>query len=347
MNWVERALATTYTAPPEEHGGGLDAARLRYPNAPKPWLDLSTGVSPLAYPLPEIAHEAWTKLPDVEARDLAESAAAKAYGAPRFIETIAGAGSQAFIRLIPWIFVAQRVSVLGFTYSEHAVAWRVTGARVETATSLADLTDAEVAIVVNPNNPDGRRVPPSALLRLARSMSARGGLLIVDEAFVDFTPDASLVPLLEPDDRIVVLRSFGKAYGLPGLRLGFAMCGPYIAERLRAAQGPWAVSGPALALAAEALRDEAWLESSRAYAQEAVLELDEMLTAARFAVVGGTSLFRLAESEAPQSWHERLCRAGILTRRFRDRPRWLRFGLPGDRAEWARLAQALGLAEHV
>lgn len=347
MNWIERSLAANFPAPPLEHGGGLDAARRLYPLAPRPWIDLSTGVSPLTYPLPEIAPEVWTRLPDAEALEIAEAAAARAYGAPSSIETIAGAGSQAFIRLIPWIFVAQRVSVLGFTYAEHAAAWRVTGARVETAASLADLAEAEVAVVVNPNNPDGRRVPPSALLRLGRSMAARGGLLVVDEAFVDHTPDASLVPLLAEDDRIVVLRSFGKAYGLPGLRLGFALCGAPLAERLRAAQGPWSVSGPGLALAAAAFHDLEWFEASRAYAQEAALRLDEMLVAAGFTPVGGTSLFRLVETDAPRSWHERLCRAGILTRRFSERPRWLRFGLPGDREEWARLGEALDPASYV
>jgi cobalamin biosynthetic protein CobC len=340
-----------FAGAPIEHGGGLDAARRRFPMAPRPWIDLSTGVSPRAYPLPDIAIEAWTRLPDADARQALEIAAARAYRAPAQMEIVAGAGAQAFIQRLPQLFAARRIATLGFTYAEHAARWRAAGAKAGVAQSLDELAAADVAIVVNPNNPDGRLAAPRDLVELSRRLAPRGGLLIVDEAFVDFTPAASVSPVLAEEEKsganVVILRSFGKAYGLPGLRLGFALCSPRIAAQLREALGPWSVSGQALAVGAVALADSAWLEESRVYLEEAARRLDALLLDAGFAIIGGTSLFRLAESEAAAAWFERLCRAGILTRGFRERPSWLRFGLPGDPRDWERLTEALEAGPHV
>ena len=205
----------------------------------------------------------------------------------------------------------------------------------------------DVAIVVNPNNPDGRITPPLELLRLARRLRARGGLLVVDEAFADFAPALCLEPLLanEPEaiENVIVLRSFGKAYGLPGLRLGFALCAPSRAAALRAAQGPWSVSGPALAAGALALQDTAWLPAAQEQAERSAQRLDELLAAAGFFPLGGTSLFRLVERVHAARSFARLCSAGILTRRFAERPGWLRFGLPAEPQDFERLARALGV----
>ncbi len=330
---------------PVQHGGGIDAARRRFPLAPEPWIDLSTGISPRAYPLPAIAPEAWTRLPDENVQAALEAAAAKAYRAPASIEVVAGAGTQAFIQCLPRLFPARRVATLGFTYAEHAASWRVCGARVSVAASLDELADMDAAVVVNPNNPDGRLVAPDRLAELARAMAPRGGVLIVDEAFVDFTPEASAAS--SAGGNLIVLRSVGKAYGLPGLRLGFALCEAPIAARLRASLGPWSVCGPALAVGAAALADAAWLEQSRELLEQSAARLDALLEAAGFAIVGGASLFRLAEHDDAAIWFERLCRAGILTRRFAERDDWLRFGLPAEPGDWERLALALGLRSDV
>jgi cobalamin biosynthetic protein CobC len=324
------------------HGGGLDAARRRFPSAPEPWIDLSTGVSPRAYPLPTIPPESWTRLPDENAQAMLEAAAAKAYRAPARVDVVAGAGTQAFIQCLPRLFPARRVATLGFTYAEHAANWRASGARASVAATLDELADLDVAVVVNPNNPDGRRVPPEALIELARRMAPRGGRLIVDEAFVDLTPEASVAPAA--GGNLIVLRSFGKAYGLPGVRLGFALCEPIVAARLRAALGPWSVNGPALIVGAAALADLGWLEGSAASLEISARRLDALLEAAGFAIVGGTSLFRLAQHDEAAIWFTRLCQAGILTRRFDERPTWLRFGLPAAPEDWERLRAALGVA---
>ena len=329
------------------HGGGVDAARSAFPGAPSPWLDLSTGINPCGYPLPAFAPEVLARLPDASAFEAAEAAAARAYGAPPGFGVVAGAGAQAFIDLLPRVFPARRVATLGFCYAEHAARWRAAGAVVTIADSLEDLGAMDVAIVVNPNNPDGRITPPRDLLRLARRLRARGGLLIIDEAFADFAPELCVEPLLaaEPEagENLIVLRSFGKAYGLPGLRLGFALCAPARAARLRAAQGPWSVSGPALAAAAIALEDAAWLQEARDFADQSARRLDALLSAAGFGVVGGSSLFRLVESVHAARSFARLCSGGILTRRFDESPSWLRFGLPAGPRDFRRLAETLGV----
>jgi cobalamin biosynthetic protein CobC len=176
-------------------------------------------------------------------------------------------------------------------------------------------------------------------------MTARGGVLIVDEAFVDFTPMASVAP--QVGGNLLVLRSFGKAYGLPGVRLGFALCEPKLGARLRAALGPWSVSGPALVVGAAALADSGWLEGSAAWLECSARRLDALLARAGFTILGGAGLFRLAEHDDAATWFERFCQAGILTRRFVERPKWLRFGLPAESQAWERLALALGLRPDV
>ena len=158
---------------------------------------------------------------------------------------------------------------------------------------------------------------------------------------MDVMPRAtSLVPTLPAGT--VILRSFGKAYGLAGLRLGFAVASGELGGRLRAALGPWAVSGPAIAIGRQALRDKNWLTAATARLGEESRRLDHLLKQAGFTVVGGTPLFRLAEREDAAMWFRKLGRAGILTRPFPANPGVLRFGIPSDQRGWARLEMALG-----
>ena len=327
-------------APPlVAHGGRLDAARRLFPDAPQPWIDLSTGVNPRAYPLPPLADEVFTRLPDDDAFAALDGAARKAYGAPAGVDVVPGGGAQAFIQMLPRVFPVKRVAILGFTYAEHAACWTAMGAQVDTVETLDALANADVGVIVNPNNPDGRVVGPQDILSAATQMSQRG-LLIVDESFMDFTPEASVARFAQ-NESLVVLRSFGKAYGLPGLRLGFALCSHARGAKLRAALGPWAVSGPALAIGAHALADQAWRTgAARACAGDAA-RLDALLTQAGFHIMGGTTLFRLAALLHASRWFAHLAARGILTRGFADRPDWLRFGLPPNESAWARLAAAL------
>ncbi|TXT43989.1 MAG: L-threonine-O-3-phosphate decarboxylase [Methylocystaceae bacterium] len=327
-------------APPVvAHGGRLDAARRLYPNAPQPWVDLSTGVNPRAYPLPPLADDVFTRLPDDDAFAALDSAARRAYAAPAGADVVPGGGAQAFIQMLPRVFPARRVAIFGFTYAEHAACWAAMGAQVDTVETLDALAGADVGVIVNPNNPDGRSIEPQDILSAAAQMSQRG-LLIVDESFMDFTPERSVARFAQ-NESLVVLRSFGKAYGLPGLRLGFALCSRVRGAKLRAALGPWAVSGPALAVGARALSDDVWrANAARACAGDAA-RLDALLTQAGFHIVGGTTLFRLAAHPQAARWFTLFAARGILTRAFAGKSDWLRFGLPPSESAWGRLAAAL------
>ena len=328
---------------PIAHGGDLDEARALFPLAPQPWVDLSTGVNPVPYPLPPIPPEAWSRLPSPGSLAGLEGAAARAYGAADASMVVAAPGTGALIALLPTLLPRPaRVAILGPTYAEHARAWAACGHEVRETGEVVPLNGSEVAILVNPDNPTGRRLGVDALLGLARAATRRDGLLVVDEAFADmFDEPASLVQRLT-DERVVVLRSFGKAYGLAGLRLGFAVAPSAIAARLRTGLGPWAVSGPAIEVGTVALRDEAWLGSARRRLALDAERLDRLLIGAGCVIVGGTPLFRLAEHRDARALFDRLGRAGIWTRRFSQRPGWLRLGLPGSDAAWARLPEALG-----
>jgi cobalamin biosynthesis protein CobC len=320
------------------HGGALEVARRLAPNAPEPWIDLSTGINPHAYPLPEIKFEAWSRLPESGALAKLETAAAQRYGSDPSC-TLAGPGSQAIIQALSRMAPQGTVGVLGPTYGGFATAF-ASHARVVEATRLEDLDSAEVAIVVNPNNPDGRITPRAALLGLHERLTERRGLLIVDEAFADFDAKESLARRL-PMSRAVVLRSFGKAYGLAGLRLGFAVASPDVAPALRAALGPWPISGPAIEIGVRALIDSDWIEATGARLKRDAGRLDALLRGAGWRILGGTCLFRLAERRDKGAAFERLLSAGILARPFADAAGRLRFGIPGDENAWERLAEAL------
>src|SRR3984893_5340451 len=285
-----------------EHGGNLFAARKAYPQAPEPWLDLSTGVNPYAYPFAHSPRESFTRLPQPEELRALEAAAAIAYCAPAAAEVVAAPGTQAIMNWLPYLVPARRVGILGFTYCEHARSWATNGAELTVVEDLSGLEDKDIAIVVNPNNPDGRLVPAADLHALAAVLGKHGGLLIIDEAFVDFLePGASAVPGTA-ESGVVVLRSFGKTYGLPGLRLGFAIAAKLVAEKLRAALGPWPVSGAAIAMGSTALTDAEWLAATRARLHADARALDKMLAAAGFASAGGSLLFRLRPHHDAQGW---------------------------------------------
>ncbi len=323
------------------HGGALDVARRLIPNPPGQWIDLSTGVNPHAYPLPELNPNVWTRLPEGEALFELEAAAAYRYGGTAE-HVVAGPGSQALIQALARILRRRTVGVHGKTYCGHAEAFAAAGVRVVEVKWIEDLADFKVAIVVNPNNPDGRIERRDDLLTLHERLDRRGGVLIIDEAFADFDgAKESFAPVL-PAYGAVVLRSFGKSFGLPGLRLGFAIASGDQAESLRAALGPWPVSGPAIAIGTKALSDLDWTDAMGARLANDAKRLDALLAANGWRVLGGTRLFRLAAREGAGEAFERLLEAGILTRRFPDAPDRLRFGIPGKEPHWEQLSAALG-----
>jgi cobalamin biosynthetic protein CobC len=327
--------------PPLAHGGDLAAARLLFPGAPEPFLDLSTGINPHAYPVPQLAPDAFTRLPEPAAIAGLEALAARAYGAPSGAHVVAAPGTQIVLAHVAALVPPGRAVLLGPTYAEHARAAALAGHTVAEADDLDALKAASLAVVVNPNNPDGRVTSRAALLTLADVLASRGGLLVIDEAFMDVGPAGTSLAADVARANIVVLRSFSKFYGLAGLRLGFALAAPALAARLRALLGPWAVSGPAIAVGSAALADAPWADATRARLTAQAARLDQLLIGSGFAIVGGTVLFRLAQAADAPTRVERLGRAGILVRRYAEHPQWLRFGLPADEPAWTRLGAAL------
>jgi cobalamin biosynthetic protein CobC len=318
------------------HGGALLAAGRRWPDAPQPWLDLSTGISPFAFPVPNLPPGAFARLPEPEQIARLEALAAARFRMPQGAAVVAAPGTQVLLPLVARLVPPGRAVVVGPTYAEHARCAALAGhAVVESSTP----TPADLLVLVNPNNPDGRLWRADDLRALAQAQHGRGGLLVVDEAFMEAAPtDQSLAPHLA-EGGAVVLRSFGKFHGLAGLRLGFAAAAAPLAAQLAAWLGPWAVSGPALAVGLAAYADRGWSAEARRRQYAAMRGLDAVLVGAGCRLLGGTALFRLAEVP-PGTW-ERLGRAGILARRFEAWPDRLRFGLPPDDAALARLSRAL------
>jgi cobalamin biosynthetic protein CobC len=323
-----------------EHGGDLGAVRQRFPDAPRPWIDLSTGINPVPYPVSDLPAVAWTRLPMHAALLTLLAAAARRYGVDDPMALVAAPGTQALIQLLPKLVPASRVAVLGRTYAEHELCWRRGGHDVTVVSDLEAAAGADVVVIVNPDNPTGRLMPSPELL------AVRASLLVVDEAFIDLLPAEMSLARNLPGNAIV-LRSFGKTYGLAGVRLGFAVAPPHLAALLREELGPWAVSGPALEIGRRALEDDAWLQAAATRLAKDRKRLDALLLAAGFTLCGKTPLFRSADHPKAQQLIEGLGRHGIHVRAFADRPTWLRFGIPTGEEAFCRLAAALQVPQKV
>jgi cobalamin biosynthesis protein CobC len=318
----------------QDHGGNLDLAIRRFGGRAEDWIDLSTGINRRAYPLGELTPHDYCALPSRAEIESLHHAAQQAYATTAPVLALAGA--QAAIQLLPRLGQGGRVRILGPTYNEFAPCLTAAGWHVEEVGDLDALAGADLAIVVNPNNPDGRRHDAIALLA-QRLLVNR---LVIDESFVDAVPDLSLAAEAGREG-LLILRSFGKFYGLAGLRLGFVLGPEGDVATLAAMAGPWSVSGPAIAIGRRALLDRGWATATRTRLARETLRLDALADAAGWPLVGGTPLFRLYNVGNAKAVQERLARAQIWSRIFGDKPGWLRLGLPGDESEWARLADAL------
>jgi len=313
-----------------DHGGDLDAARARWGG--DDWIDLSTGINRVPWPVPTLPAEAWRALPTRAATEVLLDAARAAYRTKAPILALPGA--QAAIQLYPRLLPPGRARVLGPTYNEHAGSLEAQGWQVETVAHAAALEGADLAVVVNPNNPDGSTHAPEAL----RALADRVGLLVVDESFADPVPALSLAP--DPGAALV-LRSFGKFYGLAGLRLGFALGPEALVARMAQLAGPWPVAGPSLAIGAAALADAGWARTTAERLTGEANRLDALARQAGWAVAGGTTLFRLFATPDAATARDRLAQARIWSRIFPWHDRWVRLGVPGTSEEWSRLAETL------
>jgi L-threonine-O-3-phosphate decarboxylase len=320
-----------------EHGGQLRRAAQRSGRPLEEWLDLSTGVNPRGWQDTVAPDFAWGRLPE-ECDGLAE-AAQDYYRAPRALPI---AGSQAAIITLPRMRAVCRVGVLAPAYFEHALRWQQAGhevlslapARCEAAAGTLD-----VMVLVSPNNPTGHRFSRDALLRWHAMLASRGGWLVVDEAFADAAGENSLATLSERDG-LIVLRSLGKFFGLPGARVGFVLAAPSLLTALAQRLGRWTLSGPSRIVACRALQDRAWQAATRDRLRADGTRLAELLEVGGLRPAGGCELFQWCPSSQARRIHESLARMGILTRLF-ESPASLRFGLRGSAEAWQRLEAAL------
>jgi cobalamin biosynthetic protein CobC len=324
-----------------DHGGSLGRAAALFPHAPLPWIDLSTGINPHSYPLFDLPATALSRLPEpARVRELA-TIAASVYGAASADNIASAPGTQILLPRVASLVKPGRALVLGPTYAEHARASAIAGHAVAEVRDFEALYDADLAVIVNPNNPDGWVTAREKLLDLANALHAKGGLLVVDEAFMDVGPQSERVDGDVGQGGLIVLRSFGKFFGLAGVRLGFAIAAKPLAERLEAELGPWAVAGPALEYGIRALADISWQTAMRARLQGEAARLDALLASHGVLVTGGTSLFRFVTTPHAPSLFTALGEKGILLRNFSWDANALRIGLPGSEAEWQRLEEAL------
>lgn len=317
-----------------DHGGNLDLACKLFGGRPDDWIDLSTGINRQPYPVGELQPRSWTALPSRADIESLHEAARGAYGTTAPVLAVAGA--QAAIQSLPRLAPPGRARILAPTYNEYAPTLKAAGWQVEEVGGLDALAGSDIAVVVNPNNPDGRQHHRAELLALA----SRVGRLVIDESFADVVPDMSLASDAGRTG-LLVLRSFGKFYGLAGLRLGFVLGNAADVAALAAMAGPWPISGIAIEIGRRALLDRAWAEATRARLAGEAERLDDLARGAGWSLVGGTPLFRLYETGNAVATQEKLARAKIWSRIFGSKPGWLRLGLPGEEAEWTRLAIAL------
>lgn len=326
-----------------EHGGRLRQAAAHYGIPLAGWLDLSTGIHPEGWPAPPVPSTVWARLPEDD--DGLIEAACDYYGARH---ALAVAGSQAAIQALPQLFLQGhapgRIGVVAPGYAEHAHAWAKAGHTViqigrGQLQKQPPPNDLDVLVLIHPNNPTGQTTAPATLLAWHERLAARGGWLVVDEAFMDCTPEFSLAAHSHKPG-LIVLRSLGKFFGLAGARVGFVLAEAALLERLRERLGPWTLSGPARHVATLALRDTDWQTATRGALIAAGARLAALLRQRGLAPTGGTALFQWVETPHAREIHAALARQGILTRLF-EQPLSLRFGLPGAEAEWQRLEHAL------
>lgn len=329
-----------------EHGGALKQAAQYFNIALADWLDLSTGINPHAWPVPTIPCRIWQRLPEDDAA--LREAARNYYGVQH---CVALPGSQYGIQQLPEFICQQiernRQSIQVLTvrpsYFEHEKNWRRVGCQVKSVSREAieeNIDQCQVLVLVNPNNPSGDVFSIETLCRWHAELRKRQGFLIIDEAFMDCQPENSLA-LMANQPGLVILRSFGKFFGLAGLRLGFLLAEQGFCREWQKILGPWAVSYPTQYVAIEALKDAYWQKIMRKNIHASWARLGIMLKQKGLSPHGGQStLFQWVRTEQAEQIYSQMARQGVLLRLFKD-PLSLRIGLPEKEQDWQRLEESL------
>lgn len=303
-----------------DHGGDLDRAIAQYGGTPDDWMDLSTGINPFSYPIPQLSDRAWTALPTrAEMNNLTECAR-KYYNT--LSDIVALPGAQSAIQLLPDLRPKGSMKIIGPTYNEYENIFSKRNWYVDIVSDLDALKGADIAVVVNPNNPDGKIYSAHDLMKITDQV----GILIVDESFMDMTPQNSLANHSN-HSKLLILRSFGKFFGLAGVRLGFAIGAADLCDQLRARIGPWPISGQAIEVATHAFENSAWISDTKQKLQQLTEKMDKIIP---WKLIGGTNLFRLYRVPDAYEMQSRLAQRHIWIRSFRWRNDCVRIGLTAD-----------------
>ncbi|MEZ8096230.1 threonine-phosphate decarboxylase CobD [Photobacterium swingsii] len=354
------------------HGGKLREYASLYQRPLEEWIDLSTGVSPWTYPIGQIPAHVWNRLPEDD--DGLMEVAQQYYGCESLLPV---AGSQAAIMALPRVILSSliesdcegegsckkdiQIALPQVGYKEHEQAWRKAVLQFPTARiSLSFYSDepntemlmtADVLMVINPNNPTGHYVPANKLHLWQQVLAQRGGWLVVDEAFMDLTPEHSLLhsnaSAETPLNNCVVLRSVGKFFGLAGARVGFVIAQPKVLDQLQALLGPWTVAGPSRYVLQQALVDTSWQQQTRKRISVMADKLHQVLSlhfsnkdnAAEVRMTSGI-LFHTVQMPHAAWWHQALAKQGVLVR-LCDEKHAIRFGLPHNDADLQRVNTVL------
>lgn len=311
-----------------DHGGGLDQAIQEFGGTRDNWLDLSTGINPIAYPIRDIPSHFWQALPDSSAQNNLIATARDFWAINEELAILPSSGVSQLICMLPKLAPSSGVHITKPTYNEHEASFLNSGWHLA--------THADAQVFVHPNNPDGR------LFDEAEIEYTKNKLTVIDESFCDVTPENSL-SYLAKNDGVIVLKGLGKFWGLAGLRLGFAIAKPETIQQLQSLIGPWAISGPAQFVGAQALQDKNWAQETRQRLAQDSAKLDALMNSIGIPAIGGTDLFRLYETSNAETMQAKLATKMVWSRRFPYSKTWLRLGLPGSQDEWRQLSFALGL----
>ncbi len=320
-----------------KHGGRLREAAEYYKIPLRLWLDLSTGINPNGYPAPDIPNDVWLRLPEEQ-----DNLIATARDYYQCSSLLAVAGSQAAIQALPLLQKTGLTGLVAPSYAEHAYAWKK--AKHKLCILQADEIDAKIhsldnLVLVNPNNPSGITFDKEQCLHWLKELNKRNGWLIIDEAFIDCTPELSL-STLSPQKGLIILRSIGKFFGLAGIRSGFVLAEPSILEALNELLGPWTLSNPSRFVTAHALQNTTWQQKTRLELHQQSQRLKQLLTQHALKPTGSNALFQWVENKHAKEIHQKLAQLAIFTRLF-EQPHSLRFGLAKTEKDWQKLAMGL------
>ena len=332
------------------HGGQLIELAKTYDKPISSWLDISTGIAPFSYPPPKIPKKSWRRLPEIN--ENLHNIIRDYY---RCEFSAISNGSQAAIMSLPGLWKSKiRKPITVFLpihgYKEHALAWEKNDCNIcwydDNLPDIKALDADCVLVVINPNNPTGKLFEREVLLEYQTAIERLGGLLIIDEAFMDCVQPSQSMSTHVKLGNTIVLRSFGKFFGLAGVRLGFVIANQDWVTRISEIQGPWTVNGPALFIASKALADKGWQEKQQSRLKRQSKSLCQVMQECfkhdSYHWISGTNLFqtiRFKTSTAAEFWYKSLCERQIYVRIFEDNNA-LRFGIPNPK-ELIRLRNAL------